>query len=1068
MRRAALVLCLLLLAPVSGSWSIPDVPEIEGEWVVVREDGWAHTDWVELRNDGLEPLRQITATEVLVWGSYGDFQLDEGGLLRGVAADGYRVVLEPRLPSHAQWDILSAFEIENLQLAGESSSLPTSFEIHGINPAVFDSIPGVWWVEPLLETKARNHLAAQIMGGEVKDLDGNVWGSFWDTNWGGLNGSGVIIGVADSGIELDHGCFRENATEIGGIGVGHRKVVFVNTTIDDGDHSGHADYRHGTHIAGSLVCDMWNGTVTEGTSPSHGARVLFQDVVNESGWSEPTVDWLLAEALANGAVIHSDSWGDDTEAYTLRSAEFDLWHREVPWSLAFIAPGNNPSKFYEPANARNVVSVGGTLSDNSTNLYTSSSQGPTEEGLRGNFIVTPAVGIMSAAADGDLSSFNDDMRSSTGTSMSTPLGASITAVIQQSVQAGLFLTIEYEGWDHEIGFVPSGPLLRALLAASAESLPGGSAPDAQQGWGRPLLTNLFDISTYETGPAWGAGIPWIHDSYMMNETARMLLVDEWLSTNGSRPLEQVTTSMWNGSGAQGPFLKQGENVSWNLTLSGVHDLDVILSFNQRPFGSVSDDLNVSVILPNGTRISSNESLEGTERVWISRADLIGIDTVTVEVSAELVGVGNYTGVLGSDGDMLGFGLAVMGVWGEVFVPDPEPPIEGCMDPNASNYNPLAVVGTTCEFTVSIPVPGCMDIVAENYDEYATIDDGSCVYPLIESEPKVLIIGIDGVRSDVAELSSQREGSAFSHMVENGAWTYDSMVGPISLSGPSWSSMLTGEWCDRHGVTDNSFEGSRHSSVPDIFEVIEGANPDMRTASVVYWSKIDEEIIGAGTADIQERYDLDVDIRDRAIELISQDAELDVLFVSLDNPDAKGHEFGFSPDVPEYVAAVEQADDMAASILTALETRNLGEDWVVIITSDHGGGGERIRAHSPSTEIDRTTFMMVKGGNTVQGEMNGSQVVDVAVTSLVHLNLSGVDTEPLDGRPLAFNPNVDSAREPVCVRIVDEEGVLTVAGVRLEWWHIGVLCAAFLSICVASIAWYIRRKESEIVEFDELE
>ena len=202
----------------------------------------------------------------------------------------------------------------------------------------------------------------------------------------------------------------------------------------------------------------------------------------------------------------------------------------------------------------------------------------------------------------------------------------------------------------------------------------------------------------------------------MNETARMLLVDEWLSTNGSRPLEQVTTSMWNGSGAQGPFLKQGENVSWNLTLSGVHDLDVILSFNQRPFGSVSDDLNVAVILPNGTRISSNESLEGTERVWISGADLIGIDTVTVEVSAELVGVGNYTGVLGSDGDMLGFGLAVMGVWGEVFVPGPEPPIEGCMDPNASNYNPLAVVGTTCEFTVSIPVPGCMDIVAENYDE----------------------------------------------------------------------------------------------------------------------------------------------------------------------------------------------------------------------------------------------------------------------------------------------------------------------------------------------------------------
>ena len=61
--------------------------------------------------------------------------------------------------------------------------------------------------------------------------------------------------------------------------------------------------------------------------------------MNQDGLAECGL--VAAEALANGAVIHSDSWGDDTEAYTLRSAEFDLWHREVPWSLAFIAPGNN-------------------------------------------------------------------------------------------------------------------------------------------------------------------------------------------------------------------------------------------------------------------------------------------------------------------------------------------------------------------------------------------------------------------------------------------------------------------------------------------------------------------------------------------------------------------------------------------------------------------------------------------------------------------------------------------------------------------------------------------------------
>ncbi|MDP6906592.1 MAG: S8 family serine peptidase, partial [Candidatus Thalassarchaeaceae archaeon] len=659
MRRCLVVFFLLLLAPVSGQWVPQNFSERDGEWVVVNQDGWIYEDWVELRNDGLEPLRQLSRTDLLVWGTHGDFQLDQDVLLRGPIAEGYRVVLEPRLPSNIQWDILSSFIFENLQLADEGSSLPTSFDVQGVDPSIFDLIPGVWWVEPLLETSGRNELASSIM--EHGSTTGHP---AWDV---GLNGSGVIIGVADSGIELDHGCFRDSGATVGEIGINHRKVVLVNTSIGDGDLSGQADYRHGTHIAGTLVCEMWDGNITNGTSPSHGARVLFQDVVNESGWSEPTVDWLLAEALGVGAVIHSDSWGDATEAYTLRSAEFDLWHREVPWSLAFIAPGNNPSKFYEPANARNVVSVGGALHDNSSNLYSSSSHGPSEEGLRGNFIVAPAMGIVSAAADGNISSFNDDMRSSTGTSMSTPLGASITAVIQQAVQDGWFT-------NGSGGFVPSGSLLRSLLALSSESMYGGQqggenvgpAPDSLQGWGRPDLANLIDFQNNTSRNIW------IHDSYMMDEIQRLELVNEWLMGDGSRPLEQMIGSRWNGSGAAGPFLKQGDVFSWNLSLVPGNDLDVFLSFNQRPFGSVSDDLDLILRLPNGVVVSSNESLEGTENLRVNASELVGFENITIEVYAKLVGVGNHTDVLGSDGDMVGFSLAVRGVSGEYVGPEPEP------------------------------------------------------------------------------------------------------------------------------------------------------------------------------------------------------------------------------------------------------------------------------------------------------------------------------------------------------------------------------------------------------------
>lgn len=638
MRRAALFLVVLFIAPLSSAWPIPHVPLAESEWVIVESDGWTVEEWRELRNLGLEPLRQISETEVIVWGTFGDFQLTDEIVLRGQIADTYRVILEPRLPSNAQWDILNLFEFQNLNLAGNMSAYPTSFEITGVEPRLFDSIPGIWWVEPKLKTESRSNVAAEIMLGTSN-------GSYYESD--SFNGNGVIVGMADSGIELDHECFRQNQTAIGEIGINHRKLIRVNTSIDDGDHPGHEDFRHGTHLAGALICDLFNGI--EGRGIANSSQLIFQDVVNESGWNEPEMDWLLAEDLSYGAVIHSYSWGDVTEAYTSRSFLLDAWHREVPWSLAFIAPGNNPNKLYEPANARNIVSVGGTMKDNGTDLFAGSSHGPTEEGLRGNFIVAPAVGIVSAAADGNLSSFNSDMRSSTGTSSSTALGAGITAIIQQMVQEGYFI--------QNGNFTPSGSQLRVLLAMSAQSLEGGeqggeyvgAAPNAMQGWGRPNLNNI------------GQGDVWIHDSYQMNESQRLEMVEDWLEINGSRPFESVEKKMWNGSGAVGPFLKDGESIDWNFTLKNNSDLEVFLSFDQRPFGQFSDDLNIVVTLPNGTQFETNDSLEGTEALRINMDKLNGVEWVSVKVSAKHVGIGNYTDMLGNDGDKVGFALAVSGV-----------------------------------------------------------------------------------------------------------------------------------------------------------------------------------------------------------------------------------------------------------------------------------------------------------------------------------------------------------------------------------------------------------------------
>jgi len=56
-----------------------------------------------------------------------------------------------------------------------------------------------------------------------------------------------------------------------------------------------------------------------------------------------------------------------------------------------------------------------------------------------------------------------------------------------------------------------------------------------------------------------------------------------------------------------------------------------------------------------------------------------------------------------------------------------PPVEGCTDPDANNYDPDAEEDDgSCTYDPD-PIPGCTDSDANNYDPDATEDDGSCTY-----------------------------------------------------------------------------------------------------------------------------------------------------------------------------------------------------------------------------------------------------------------------------------------------------------------------------------------------------
>jgi hypothetical protein len=71
--------------------------------------------------------------------------------------------------------------------------------------------------------------------------------------------------------------------------------------------------------------------------------------------------------------------------------------------------------------------------------------------------------------------------------------------------------------------------------------------------------------------------------------------------------------------------------------------------------------------------------------------------------------------------------------------------------------------------------------------------------------KVLIIGIDGCRPDALKAAKAPHLHA---LMREGAFSEAAQAGDITVSGPGWSSMLTGVWRTKHGVRDNKFEVHR--------------------------------------------------------------------------------------------------------------------------------------------------------------------------------------------------------------------------------------------------------------------
>ena len=277
-----------------------------------------------------------------------------------------------------------------------------------------------------------------------------------------------------------------------------------------------------------------------------------------------------------------------------------------------------------------------------------------------------------------------------------------------------------------------------------------------------------------------------------------------------------------------------------------------------------------------------------------------------------------------------------------------------------------------------------------------------------SVPKVLLVGLDGVRVDILAAA---QTPVIDSLIAGGFFSGNAITRQRTVSGPGWSSMLIGAGQDKHLVRNNDFHGNAYARYPDFLTRLEQLDTAYSTLAVVDWpplgdttdggplisDAVDTKILFNGEEMGYPRADsLSVEA---AIEHLA-DPDLDAAFVYLGNIDVVGHET--SSLSAEYRAAIEIADRQVGQMLAALRRRATyaREDWLVLLSTDHGRTDDG--GHGGESPAEHNIFFLASGPSVRAGPIDGvPHIVDVAVTALTHLGVAIDPAWGLDGRVIGL-------------------------------------------------------------------
>lgn len=341
--------------------------------------------------------------------------------------------------------------------------------------------------------------------------------------------------------------------------------------------------------------------------------------------------------------------------------------------------------------------------------------------------------------------------------------------------------------------------------------------------------------------------------------------------------------------------------------------------------------------------------------------------------------------------------------------------------------------------------GCGGSDDKNDDDAATPPPATQP-PAASAANKVLFIGVDGLTYDAYRQSvADKSLPSLAQLTVTRSWT-GGVTGGVTqqptLLVPGWTTLLTGQWADQHGVRSNA--PGQAPKTPTLFQRVKTAKPAARTAAA-FNATLLASLAGNDRAagylqSLTDCAGVDTCVASQARDRITEG--YDVVVAQFGAPETAALAAGFGAG---YQATLRQTDSAIGALLAQVAGRRADhpeENWLVMVASSHGldrtGGSDGLQLSLNKTTLLAMNRPQLLGGSADDASFDGvwnsawyalPSAADAAPTVLAHLGaLPAAGQYDMAGAALT---------ESVALRRAASRTSMDNKSVSLNWTRVGI-------------------------------